>query len=96
MAFLVDSGNPWEKEAPAICITSAVHKSEMKDRNVKLFLVQKFAEVLENVGSLFEIEVHPFSSNYIFTLYTYGEPLEPDKEKTNDEKSDTKTVKGGD
>ena len=28
MSMLVDSGNPWEKEALARCITFAVHKSE--------------------------------------------------------------------
>jgi len=81
MSFSVDSGNPWEREAPAICITSAVPASEREGRDLKLFLVQKFAEIIENVGSLFELEVHPFSGSYIFTLYTYGEPLEKKKEE---------------
>lgn len=35
MAFLVDSGNPWEKETPALCVTSAIHKSERPDKNLK-------------------------------------------------------------
>jgi len=79
MAFVVNSGNPWEDKAPAICITSAVHKSERPDKELGLFLVEKFAEILQKTKGLYSMEVN-FFSEYIFTLYTYGEPIEKNKE----------------
>ena len=91
MAFLVDSGNPWEKETPALCVTSAVHKSERPDKDLTLFLVEKFAEVIRKTKGLYKVEVVPFGE-YIFTLYTYGEPLERNKEKTVNEGSNSEVV----
>jgi hypothetical protein len=82
MPILMDSGNPEEKEAIATCITCAVPKSERPDKDFKLFLVEKFAEVLRKTERLYKVEVH-VSGDYFFTLYTYGEPL--DKNKEDDE-----------
>jgi len=93
MSVLMDSGNPWEKEAIAICITSAVHKSERPDKELGLFLVEKFAEILQKTNNLYRMEVD-FFGEYIFTLYTYGEPLDKakeDKEANNPCRTETFT-----
>ena len=80
MSMLVDSGNPWEKEAIARCITFAVHKSERQDKDLGLFVIEKLAEILQKTKNLYKVDID-FFSEYIFTLYTYAEPLDKNKEE---------------
>ncbi len=80
MSFLVDSGNPWERETIARCITFAVHESERQDKDLGLFVIEKLAEIPQKTERLYKVEID-FFGNYMFTLYTYGEPLEKKKEE---------------
>ncbi len=82
MAFLADTGNPWDDKAPAVCITYAVHKSERPDEKLELFVVEKLAEIMRRAERLYRVEVD-LHSEYLFTLYTYAEPLE-EKEGAED------------
>lgn len=75
MSILVDSGNPWEKEALARCITFAVHKSERQGKDLSLFVIEKLAEIMQKTKGLYKVEID-FFGEYIFGLYTYAEPLE--------------------
>jgi len=75
MAFLVKSGNPCEAKTVARCITSAVHKSERPDTDLGLFVTEKLAEIMREVKGLYRVEID-FFGDYMFTLYTYAEPLE--------------------
>ncbi len=84
MSFLADSGNPWEDKASAICITSAVHKSERVDKDLGLFVMEKLAEIMQKTKRLYKIEID-FFGNYMFTLYTYAEPLEVKKATTRED-----------
>ncbi len=81
MPILMDSGNPEENETVSTCITYSVSKGELSDKEFGLLLVEKFAKILRNTKRLCRIEVDLFGG-YI-TLYTYGEPL--DKNKEDDE-----------
>jgi len=84
MSMLVDSGNPKERKTLAVCITSAVPRDEIRDEppegDMRLFLIEKFAEVMRKTKRLFRVEVD-LHEDYLFTLYTYAEPLDKNKEE---------------
>ena len=80
MSFLVNSGNPEEERAPAVCITSCVRRNELPDEDLELFLVEKLAQILRRTKGLYRIEID-INTNYIFKLYTYAEPLRNDVEE---------------
>jgi len=84
MAFYVNSGNPEDERASAMCITSCVHKNELPDEDLELFLVEKFAQILRRTKRLHRVEMD-INTNYIFTLYTYAEPLEVKKATTRED-----------
>jgi len=91
MSMLVDSGNPEERKTLAVCITSAVPRDEIRDEppegDMRLFLIEKFAEVMRKTKRLFRVEVD-LHEDYLFTLYTYAEPLEK-KEANNPCRTET-------
>lgn len=61
MSMLVDSGNPEERKTLAVCITSAVPRDEIlgepEEGDMRLFLIEKFTEVVRKTKRLFRIEV---------------------------------------
>ncbi len=81
MAFLAKSGNPEEEEALAVCITSCVPRSELPGGpNNVLFVIEKLAEILRKSKGLYRIEID-INADRVFTLYTYSEQLDEDKNK---------------
>lgn len=84
MSMLVDSGNPEERKTLAVCITSAVPRDEIlgepEEGDMRLFLIEKFTEVVRKTKRLFRVEVD-LHEDYLFTLYTYAEPLDKNKEE---------------
>ena len=47
---------------------------------MRLFLIEKFTEVVRKTKRLFRVEVD-LHEDYLFTLYTYAEPLDKNKEE---------------
>jgi hypothetical protein len=75
MAFLARSGDPERAEAVAVCMTKYVSKSTLPDGDCREFLIDQFIDILRHSKGIFRMELD-IRNEYIFTIYTYAEPLE--------------------